>query len=303
MTSNDRCSPQYALSDLIFSAKIDFLTVHTPGKRPLPRLEGTPRWVRRENYRKLAVHDATRGDVALLIAELGDPRLAELEIAVDIAPPRGLPDEQREQIVDYIMVHQIARGLAPKVRNQDLAPRFRGAFEGVKANFRLVPFNRVLPAPHAQQLHGKGNDPLQVKAYGKKTDQGHALAKSEFVARHEVRMGGYGLSEHDIFVLSDLLAFRYRKRLMPYFRHVKGTKRRRGRAVETNAFLRLLMDKHDELMRPEWDRVGVGAFIAGGKYQDRNVRLVSDSDLNNRIGQALLRLERRMKFVRGGPSA
>lgn len=288
------------LSDLIFSAKIDYLTIYTPGKCLLPRLDGKPRWARQENHRKLSLHDPSPGDVALLVQYLDNPRLAELEVAVDVSPDQELSKSVRESIVDALMVHLIAKGREPKVKDKDLEFRFRGVFEGTRSRYRLRPFNRVLPSPSGQQLHGKRGDHLQAKAYGKKIDQGQVLDGSQFVARAEVRMSGYGLQSHGLHRLQDLVGFRYRKELMPYFRHVKGVKRRGRAEALPGSLLAVLRNKQEQLWREEWQRVGVGAFLPGGCCQDRDTRFISDTDVNNRIGQGLLRLERRMeaKFVR-----
>ncbi|NNU43574.1 hypothetical protein [Ramlibacter montanisoli] len=55
------------------------------------------------------------------------------------------------------MVHLIAKGLRPKVEDKEF--KFRGVFEGGRTCFTLRPFNRVLPSPRGQQLHGRRHDP------------------------------------------------------------------------------------------------------------------------------------------------
>ena len=289
------------LSKLIFTAKIDFVTVHTLGKQELPRLDGHPCWSRRENYRKLSVHDPSPADLAAISSTFGNPRIAELEVAVDIVPHRSVGSAARNLLIDALMVDLIAKGLTPAVMHGDLAFRFRGAFEGKRTQFRLLPFNRRLPSARAQQLHGKRHDALQVKSYAKTVDQGHDLPSDAHVARVEVRLSGDGLHLHGLVYVLDLSGFRYRKKLMPYFQHVRTARRPRTAASET-PLLALLQAKRHDLLLQHWERVGVGTVLPGGRNADADVRLVRNTKVNNRIGQALLRLEQRMKFVRPEPA-
>lgn len=285
------------LSQLIFTAKIDYLTVHTHGKRDLPSLDGLPRWSRKENYRKLSIHDPSPADVACVADGLDNPRLAELEVAVDMAPSRHLAPETRSDLIARLMVDLVARGLAPATIHKDLAFGFRGAYEGAGDRFRLLPFNRRLPSARAQQLHGKRHDALQVKSYPKKTDQGRDLPFSDHVTRVEVRLSGDGLHQHGLVTVVDLIGFRYRKALMPYFRHVS-TARRRDASATGSPLLQILQAKKHEFLLKAWEQVGVGSMLPGGRYGGADVRLVRNTAVNNRIGQALTRLERQMKSVR-----
>lgn len=291
----------FDLSKLIFTAKIDFLTVHTPGKQGLPPLDGRPFWSRTENYRKLSVHDPSPADLVAIASTFDNPLLAELEVAVDIVPHRSVDSAARNLLIDALMVDLIAKGLTPAVVHGDLAFRFRGAFEGTRAQFRLLPFNRRLPSPQAQQLHGRRHDALQVKSYAKKVDQGRDLPSDAHVARVEVRISGDGLHLHNLVYTLDLAGFRYRKRLMPYFRHMKTVRRPRTLRSQTS-LLAILQAKQHEFLLQHWQRVGVGTVLPGGRHADADVRLVRNTEVNDRIGQALLRLERRMKFVRLDPA-
>lgn len=283
------------LSKLIFKAKIDFFTVHTTGRQELPCLDGRPCWSRKENYRKLSVHDPSPADVACITQHFANPRLAELEVALDIEP-RSVDPAARSATIEALMVDLVARGLAPAVVHKDLAFHFRGAFEGTRAQFRLRPFNRRLPSAQAQQLHGKRHDALQVKSYPKRMDQGRELPLSSHVARVEVRLSGDGLHQHGLVTVVDLVGFSYRKSLMPYFRHVKTARRPRTRRSEAS-LLSVLQEKKHEFLLQDWERVGIGTVLTGGRHAGADVRLLRNTPVNNRIGQALLRLERRMRFV------
>lgn len=286
------------LSDLIFSAKIDFVTVHTRGKLPLPKLAGKPKWVRSENYKKLTIHDASPEDVRLLVERMANPSIAELEVAVDITYQQCATAAERSRILDGLVVHLIGKGLAPKTLDEDLKSEFRGVFARRGSAFGLRPFNRVLPPANGQQLHGHRASPVQTKAYGKKMDQRAALTPAAWRARIEVRLSGDGLRFHNLANLSDLMGFRYRKALMPSLRHVRGTRLLRAASCDDAPMLTMLKRKQQEIYDDFWSELGIGAFLPGGRLEEAPVRILSDQVLNGRIGQALLRLEKRMKFVR-----
>lgn len=288
------------LTWLKFGAKIDYVTVYTDGKCKLPKFDGNRFWARREHFRKLSIHDPSPRDIRLLSLHLGNPRLAELEVAVDIRPAKALSDDERGELIDTMMVQLIAKGLAPRGGKEDLLFGFRGAFQGVAGNFKLFGFNHKLPPSTAQQLHGKRHDPLQVKSYGKRTDQGKQLTASKYVARVEVRMSGYGLESHGLRHAEDLMTFRFRKELMPHFTMTRGAVMRKrprpssARRLRNWTMLQLLDSARNTFFERDWDRVGVGAFVGQGKNADLHVRLLRDRELNARIGQALLRLEQRI---------
>lgn len=285
------------LSNLTFSAKIDYITIHTTGKCALPELRGTARWSRKENHRKLSIHDPAQSDLAAIAGCFDNPRLAEIEVAVDIAPRGNLGVEERTAIIDALMIQLVAKGLNPGVVHEDLRFQFRGAFEGNSTCFRLYPFNKKLPAAKAQQLHGKRGDPLQVKSYPKGTDQGRQLPSAEHVARVEVRLSGDGLHHHGLTFVQDLLGFRYRKMLMPYFHHVRSARQRHRKVDPSRPLIPLMRAWKHRLLLNDLTEVGVGVVLRGGRHAGADVRLMRHTEVNNRIGQALLRLERRMKFV------
>jgi hypothetical protein len=82
---------------------------------------------------------------------------------------------------------------------------------------------------------------------------------------------------------------------MPYFQHVNGSSRRlpckRG---GHSGLLPVLSKKLDDFDIPHWRNIGVGAFERGGRRAGCSVRFHRHQELNQRIGQALLRLERRL---------
>ena len=85
MTSERSATP-IDFSNVTVSAKIDFVTIATPGKCALPPLDGTPIWSPKYHYRQVTIHDATARDVGILREVLDDPEILELEVAIDSAP-------------------------------------------------------------------------------------------------------------------------------------------------------------------------------------------------------------------------
>lgn len=190
------------------------------------------------------------------------------------------------------MVDIFARGLDPSAGG-GMVPGFRAFYRRLDKGYMVRPFNLGLPRATDQLLHGGRNDAAQVKGYLKRRDQGVTLAPHRQSARIEVRLGSEGLFGHDLVTLTDLNGFRFRKRLMPYFWHVRGTARLKPASpTARTTMMALLSAKSDEYDQVEFQRAGVGAFGRGGKRAQSSVRLLRNTQVNNRLGQALLRLER-----------
>lgn len=288
------------LKMLNFNAKIDYITIHTSGKTKLPALAGKPIWPRRHHGERLTVHDATSADIDALVRRFGSALIYELEIAIDLRAGRHVPAADCENLLKTVMVDLFARGLEPS-RGQGLAKGFRAFYRRLEHGYMVRPFNKGLPRATDQQLHGGRHDAVQVKGYLKRRDQGVALQPQKQVARIEARLGSVGLLGLDLTTLTDLSNFRFRKSLMPYFTHTHGTKRVvRGRNGKPNPLLDLMVAKQHEYDNEHWNRVGIGAFLNGGNREHRNIRFTRNTPVNNRIGQALTRLElqfRKTKFV------
>ena len=110
-----------------------------------------------------------------------------------------------------------------------------------------------------QMLLGARQDRVQVKCYLKQRDQNQPLKDIEAAARLEVRLAQEELKLLGVPTLICIQQFSWRKSLMPYFRHCVPVSK---------------------------DRSGDGAF-------ERRC----DTEINDRIGQALMRLERRFRGV------
>jgi hypothetical protein len=289
------------LDDLIFSAKIDYITLHTLGKVKLPKLTGKPKWPMKLNGLVLTVHDATASDIDILISVFGPARLIELEIAIDVRPTYCVTADESEPLLKAVMVDMFARGLDPSA-GDDMAKGFRAFYRRLDGGYIVRPFNLGLPRATDQQLHGGRDDAAQVKGYWKRRDQGVALAPEKQVARVEVRLGSAALVGHSLYTLTDIRGFKFRKSLMPYFRHVRGTRRAVLDKQSTAGTLTgLVAERQDQYDHARFQQAGVGAFLPGGKLASADVRLLRDIPVNHRLGQALARLEDRFrptKFVR-----
>jgi hypothetical protein len=289
------------LRQLRFSAKIDYITIHTWGRAKLPKLSGKPKWSRKFHGLRLTVHDATAADIDSLISVFGPAFIHELEIAVDARPKRQVPAAQCETLLTCVMVDMFARGLDPRA-GPDMATGFRAFYRRLEAGYMVRPFNLGLPRATDQQLHGGRDDAAQVKGYWKRRDQGVALAPGKQVARVEVRLGSAALVSHHLHTLADIRGFKFRKILMPYFRHVRGTRRAvLDKQSTAGTLFGLVAERQDQSDHARFQQAGVGAFLPGGKLASADVRLLRDIAVNHRIGQALTRLEDRFRpiqFVR-----
>jgi hypothetical protein len=293
-------APPPSLSELTFSAKIDYVTIKTTRQVQLPALSGKPKWPPSFNGERLTVHDPSAADVVLLRDLFPRQFIHELEIAVDIRPCSFLSEGDFHDCLTRIKAGYLARQLMP-VFPAGLSSGFRGTYQRLSNGYKLTPFNLRVPQAHEQHLHGRRIDGAQVKVYLKKLDNMHALPWKAHSVRVEIRLGLSGLDAHGLLHLSDLDGWRLRKELMPYFQHVKGTKRRAATSKNAPTPLRkLLTAKSDQVDQLHWNKVGVGAFLPGGKRDSEPVRFLRHQELNQRIGQALLRLQSKLstkKFV------
>jgi hypothetical protein len=288
---------------LIYSAKIDYITLETPCKLKLPGLMGKAKWSPKHHYMRLTIHDAQFSDLTALEALYGPMRLLELEIAVDIRSSGSLSNEDRENLSKHLMVDQLAKQLEPS-DGAGMKDHARAFYRRLGHGYKVAPFNMRLPYPTDQQLYGWRNDDVQVKAYWKKVDQREKLEPDQHVVRVEVRLSPAGLNLHGLVTTANLQNFRFRKCLMPYFRHVQGV--RTPKSKTASAMLKLLRDKSSEFDQSLFDAVGVGGFLKGGTRSEQNVLWVRNTGVNNRIGQALMRLERQFSkknVCRLAPSA
>ncbi|NMM80881.1 hypothetical protein B2J86_08070 [Acidovorax sp. SRB_14] len=289
--------PPLDLSDFRFTASIDYVTLKGLTKELLPSLEGKAKWPRRSPG-KLTVHDATAADIQSLAEIFPLALIDELEVSVDIRTAQPLKAEVQHEALKAFKAEFVAKRLMPTFIDGTNSG-FRGAYDHVLN--RTIPYNYRVPTAFQQLLNGHRNDGVQVKCYFKRSDQRKALPVDQHCIRVEVRMNMVGLNHHSLVTVRDLIGFKFRKELMAYFTHVCGSRLRRVRKTRRTPLLDVLHSKLNELDLPHWERIGVGAFLPGGKRQKPNLVFKRDIALNDRIGQALGRLERSFaveKFVR-----
>jgi hypothetical protein len=287
------------LGSLRLSAKIDYLTVFMGAHVPLPKLSGTPRWLKGVGrYGELTIHDATPNDVADMTSEFGAIPLTELEVCVDFRCRSNVHPQDRKQALSSVMVDLIAKGLYP--RNAPMMKQAaRTFYRRMEQGYSIGPFNRRLPSPTDQQLHGWRGDYAQVKAYYKRFDMRRALEERLHSARVEVRLARSGLHEHGLLQLNNLFDFDFRREFGPFFRFTRGAQHRRS--GKESSMLTVMRDELQRRSDAEWQNCGVGAFQPGGRLEHASCRLLRDLEANDRIGQALYRLQksfRNEKFVR-----
>lgn len=289
--------PPLALTEYEFTASIDYLTLTGLEKRDLPPLSGKAKWPPSAPG-KLTVQEPSAADVRTLADVFPSGVLYELEVCVDVRTAKRLPAERQDELLKGFKTEFVAKRLKP-IFIEGTNNGFRGAYDhNIK---KTLPYNHRVPAAHQQLLNGHRHDHAQVKSYYKRTDNRAALRIEKHRIRLEVRLDMLALDRHGLATVSDLLGFKFRTALMPYFTHVYGSRRPKARKSSRTALLRTVNTRQDAYDRADWERVGVGAFLPGGKREKPNLIFKRDIELNERIGQALGRLERQFavkKFVR-----
>lgn len=289
--------PTVDLSDFKFTAGIDYITLKGLPKVALPPLSGKAIWPRKFPGR-LTVHDATAKDVRILAELFPNGIIDELEVRVDIRSAKQLTEELQRKALAAFKAEFVAKGLLPDFI-AGTNSGFRGAYD--HRIQKTVPYNHRVPKADQQLLMGHRNDGAQVKSYYKRLDQHQYLAVKQHCIRVEVRLNRMALDHHHLLTVRDLCGFKFRRGLMRYFSHVSGSRARKARKSRRTPLLELLHATMEKIDNPYWDRVGIGAFLEGGKRHRANIIFRRDTALNDRIGQALGRLEKSFsaeKFVR-----
>jgi hypothetical protein len=282
-----RATNSFSLSQLSFSAKIDYVRIATPGKCELPELCGRPVWGVAAHYKELTIHDLQQSDVPRLARVFPNAAVLGLEVAVDAKAAREVSDEMRPQLL-YGTFLAVARHLYPYD-----APRMADAKTAAYVPTRrgLVPFARRTPGADEELLYGFRDDqPVQVKCYLKRRDNGADLATYRHCVRVEVAFKEEMCAEFGIHTLEDLIEFRFRKLVSSYFRMVHGAKAQRKRSA--NAVLNLVATRLADLRQTDAEE----AWSANGVQQARQLkqlRYLRASGLNQKIGKALQHLQDR----------
>ncbi len=293
-------SPQHApdLARFKFYASIDYVSLRGADKRSLPRLDGKAKWSRKAPG-KLTIHDPSARDIGAMSEAFPDCFIEELEVCVDVRTARRLAPNEQDEALKSFKAAYAAKQLSPKFP-RGMNSGFRGGFNPVGVSI-LRPFNHRVPEAQEQLLYGHRNDPIQVKCYYKKIDDRKSLPVASHRVRTEVRLGPVGLGHHGLVKVSDLIGFRFRKDLMGYFNHVCGSRLPRVREARRSELLSKMYAWADKHSRNSWEKTGVGMHIKGGKSYRFDLLYKRSTALNNRIGQALGRLEQSLRaknFVR-----
>lgn len=294
MTSTTASTSSFAhAKNVTLRALVDFISVRTGRKVSLPTFDGRVVWPNSLHGEVFTLHDPSEDDLVRLAREFGRCWIHEIEVSVDVRPRPDLRGPAGTKVICDVMVGVIAAGLAPAEAAQ-VSERFRAAYRRLEGGYKVLPFNFKLPEATDQQLHGGQGDAVQVKAYFKRTDNRKALEECRWVARLEVALRGNGPLQFGLKTCADLVGFRFRKALMPCFVHVRGARARRA-GVTDNKFLIPVLDQKDQELERTFREKGCGPFSVGGGVDKAKVRLLRHTAVNNRIGQALKRLEDRMR--------
>lgn len=282
-------SRAFDLQGLRFTAKIDFVTVLTPHKLLLPELTGMAKWPKTGNGRRLTIHDPSPSDIQAILRECGPLRLAELEVCIDVRCAHRFTDNERTNRLNGVMVDLFARQLDPV--GGDGIGILRG---GYRVGHRgVLPYNKKLPESSDQLLYGHRNDTAQVKAYFKRTDNRRALPTTQWSARVEVALRGMGLAhDHDLCDLSRLPGFPFRSELSKYFRHIGSVRRKELFSPAAIAKASTAVIKSNQALQDTFRNIGIGCVLRGGRFEGIPIKKLPDAAINNRLGQALMRLER-----------
>lgn len=288
------------LPDLIFSPKIDYVTLDGVCKPMQDCLSGTVVWPRTFLGKRLTVHDPSADDLVALHRRYPNARISEAEIAIDVRPRRPKDEAENLHYLRMIKAEVFAKRLTPHFP-PGMNGGFRGSYRHCSKRPTLNPFNRRVPALEEQLLYGHRRDHAQVKVYAKTKDNRRTLNWTQYSIRVEVRLAGLALIHHEIHRAGDFIGFPFRRALSSYFRLVSGTTRpcfkRRSPVSPTLLLLNNFQHLEDQ---KHWNAIGVGPFLRGGKREQSGARMLRDQELNDRIGQALHRLQQHFsdtKFV------
>lgn len=287
------------LDQFHFAARIDYLTLAGLKRTDLPILDGKHKWPKSAPG-ALTIQECSADDLHKLVELFPKALIGELEVCVDVRTAVPLSPEEQDEKLRAFKVNFVAMRLKPKFLDGTNSG-FRGSYDPLSK--RVYPFNRRVPKSKEQMLHGHRNDGGQVKCYYKQTDNRRDLQRLLHSIRTEVRLDQVALNKHGVLHLHDLIEFKFRKELMPYFTHVQGSHRRKVRCAKAKPILTLLHEKQEQIDDAYWKKVGVGAFLRGGMREAPNLVFKRDSALNGRIGRALTRLERSVAVKKFEPKA
>jgi hypothetical protein len=194
--------------------------------------------------------------------------MTRLEVAVDVAPKRSVPADEREMRL-YALFDCVVRRVWPfdgeGVQRCYRASSARATsdrlLETVDYGHGEEPAERRLPLAHETFYLGNRHDYtrmndgtknwVQVRIYKKTMDDGETLPACEHAIRTEATLSATWLRENGVTRSGDLFGFSFRKRLSKYFRFLEPRVKRfdefnsghPGRDRVVNNGLRKLLDR------------------------------------------------------------
>lgn len=301
--------PSLPVDDLLFRAKIDYVTVTNSGiKIPLPVLKGSYEWTRKRNEEPwfLTIHDPTPEDLQIVAEVYENPVVMTLEIAVDVTPKAKLSPGEHTKVLESVFM-----AVAARFRPEDKALwdyGLRGSVNAIGA--KPEPLERRFARPDETVLYGHRGDIMQAKLYLKTMDQKVLLPEYEKRVRMEITLRRWACMQFGLHNLRDLFGYPYRKKFTTQFRIVDRPEVRLTRGLTETE-----IKKREKKMLRGWRTAGVSKFAVGDVPRDEvlevhvarkrtraraqlsadQFKLVRDKRANAKIGNALMGLQRRMK--------
>ena len=298
-------------SDLIFSAKIDYITLTNGGvKISLPKLSGRPIWTylpSDKSHWRLTIHDPTPMDLSLVSAAYENPSVVVVEFALDMKPKPTLDAEADRKLLENSFL-----AVAARFRPEDKSPwdyGLRGALSEMEK--KPQPLERRFAHLGEEVLYGHRRDWMQAKLYLKDQDDDKPLALKKQSVRMEITLKAAGCQHFNLLNLNDLFGYKYRKAFATTFRIIEKPEVRRTRGLSDIEFR-----KRESRMLRAWKKAGVGKFEvadnlpradklvkackevkarAKAQLPWKHYKLMRDQKANAKIGAALMNLERQMR--------
>lgn len=306
--------PQLPISDLQFASKIDFVTVYMHSKRGGDlNFDGKPFWVRPTKklpYWVLTIHDPSRRDILMLKDHLDNPRVMEIEIAVDLFPKHTDDREAHQTLLETTF-----KAVAARFRPEDNALWAYGKRGAVSApNTPIEPLERRMANAGEQVIYGHRGGFMQAKLYLKIQDQGVLLPYAEQLVRMEVHLRRGACMDERINMdrVSDLIGYKYRKQFTKHFRLIKEPTVLKLKGLDPAEHA-----KRQKKMWRAWCTAGVAKFAISATLPEdtllgdiphirrrqrvqlprEHYGLLRDQGATAKIGNAIQNLERRMARV------
>ena len=235
-------------------AQFDYIKIWHPKKESFPLLSGTTNWARLTHGHTgfyLTVQDPLLQDIQKIVEHFGDPKLASIQLAVDLKPKPTVADGTRE-----ILLLNTFCAVAGRFRPEDEALWGYGVRGGVSAvGQKPQPFHRRFPEPNEELVYGHRGGWMQSTAYLKRTNEGKPLDAAEQRMRMELTLRTGGLIKLGLYHLAQLCGLSYRQLFRKHFRIISQP---RVRAESSKTSAELL--KLEQRMWRGWNTAGVGKF-------------------------------------------